>query len=383
MTEAQGTGQTTPGLGEFRRIVVKIGSALLVGPRGLRQAWLASLAGELAARARAGTQIIIVSSGAIALGCRKLRLERQAIAKLDESQAAAAIGQIELARAWARHFAGSGLRVGQVLLTIGDTEQRRNYLNARATLGTLLKLGAVPVINENDTVATTEIRYGDNDRLAARVAVMTSADCLVLLSDIDGLYSADPATDRQARHIPLVPQINAAIERMAQGPASAFARGGMITKIEAAKIATRSGVTMAIARGAPHSPLSAMENGARATWFLPVATPARARKAWISGQLTRAGTLTVDSGAARALKDGKSLLAAGVRSISGTFGRGEAVSVMTDDGREIGCGLVAYDAHEARRIQGRASREISTILGYDRGPALIHRDDLVLQESIT
>jgi glutamate 5-kinase len=299
--------------------------------------------------------------------------------KLEESQAAAAVGQIALARAWSENFDAHGLTTGQILLTLGDTEERRRYLNARSTIATLLKLGAVPVINENDTVATTEIRYGDNDRLAARVATMMGADLLVLLSDVDGLYSAPPDTDAGAQLLSLVERITPEIEAMAGAAGSDLSRGGMQTKIEAAKIATAAGTAMVIASGKPVHPLRRISEGAECTWFLPEANPVTARKKWISGRLETRGVLVIDDGAIKALRAGKSLLPAGVRSVEGRFQRGDAVSIRGLSGEEVGRGLVAYDVADAELIAGRNSREIEAILGYAGRAEMIHRDDMALR----
>ncbi|ADZ72566.1 glutamate 5-kinase [Polymorphum gilvum] len=367
-------------LSDHKRVVVKIGSALLVEKGELRRAWLEALVDDLAALAAAGCEILVVSSGSIALGRGVLGLPRGAL-RLEESQAAAAVGQIALAQAYSECLDRRGLRAGQVLLTLGDTEERRRYLNARATLGMLLRLGAVPIINENDTVATSEIRYGDNDRLAARVATMASADCLVLLSDVDGLYTAPPATHPDAVFLPEVPRITAEIEAMAGSAGSELSRGGMKTKIDAAKIATSAGTVMAIASGKRLNPLKAIDEGARCTWFLAPSTPTTARKAWIGGHLEPRGEITLDRGALEAVKSGKSLLPAGVTAVAGTFSRGDAVRVLSPEGRDIGRGLIAYDAAEARMIAGRNSREIEAIVGYPGRAEMIHRDDLVLDDA--
>jgi glutamate 5-kinase len=327
---------------------------------------------------RQGKEVVLVSSGAIALGRRHLGLPRGAL-RLEESQAAAAVGQIRLAHAYKELLEAQGVPVAQVLLTLEDSEQRRRYLNARATLTTLLAHGAVPVINENDTVATAEIRYGDNDRLAARVAQMVSADCVLLLSDIDGLYTADPHKDPTAKFIPTVREITPAIEAMAGGSASEVGRGGMTTKIVAARIAVAAGCHFCIAAGAPRHPVRRIEQGGRCTWFRPAATPVAARKQWIAGTLRPAGALRIDEGAARALRSGKSLLPAGVTATSGRFERGDTVSVCTADGREMARGIVAYGDAEAARILGRRSADIAALLGYAGRDELIHRDDLVLQ----
>lgn len=365
-------------LSGYRRITVKIGSALLVDRRtGLKRGWLAALVADIARLKAGGADVVVVSSGAIALGRTILGLGRRQL-KLEESQAAAAAGQIALAQAWSEELARHGIIAGQVLVTLGDTEERRRYLNARATIGTLLKMGAVPVVNENDTVATTEIRYGDNDRLAARVATMMSSDLLVLLSDIDGLYTAPPALDPAARHIPLVARITPEIEAMAGAAASELSRGGMRTKLDAGKIATTAGTAMIIASGEVDHPLRAIEQGARFTRFEPAATPVSGYKGWIAGQLEPAGRLVIDDGALKALHEGRSLLAAGVRAVSGNFARGDTVAVHTADGREVARGLVAYDAADAMRIAGRKSAEIEAVLGYQARSAMIHRDDLVV-----
>ncbi len=368
-------------LGKYRRITVKIGSALLVDrAAGLKREWLQSLADDIAVLAGGGAEILVVSSGAIALGRTILGLDKRAL-KLEESQAAAAVGQIALAGAWSDALAGHGLKSGQILLTLGDTEERRRYLNARATVSTLLKLKAVPVINENDTVATSEIRYGDNDRLAARVATMMGADLLVLLSDIDGLYTAPPARAADARFIPLVERITPEIEAFAGGAASELSRGGMRTKIDAGKIATAAGTAMIITAGTRLSPLMAIERGERFTLFEPSAHPVKGYKTWIAGQLEPAGRLTVDAGAVGALMSGKSLLPAGVKQVAGNFSRGDTVAILSPEGREIARGLVAYDAADAVRIAGLKTAEIETVLGYDARSAMIHRDDLVVSHA--
>jgi glutamate 5-kinase len=371
----------TPALKNFRRVVLKVGSALLVDrARGrLNHAWLAALAEDIAELHGRGADVLVVSSGAIALGRTVLGLPAGPL-KLEESQAAAAVGQIALARIWSEVLAHHGITAGQILVTLADTEERRRYLNARATTLKLLEMRAVPVVNENDTVATSEIRYGDNDRLAARVATMIGADLLVLFSDVDGLYTAPPDQDPAAKHIPVVERITPRIEAMAGGAASELSRGGMRTKIEAGKIATVSGTHMVIADGRRKNPLRAVAEGARCTWFLTPSNPVTARKGWIAGALEPRGTLHVDAGAARALRAGASLLPVGVRRIEGAFARGDAV-VVSDGTRELGRGLVAYDAEEAKRIVGRASREIEEILGYPGRAEMIHRDDLALTEA--
>ena len=365
-------------LPDYRRVVVKVGSALLVDrAKGLKRAWLASLVDDIATLADGGVEVLVVSSGAIALGRSVLGLGRRAL-KLEESQACAAIGQIALASAWSEELGKRGRRSGQVLVTLGDTEERRRYLNVRATISTLLKLKAIPVINENDTVATSEIRYGDNDRLAARVATMIGADLLVLLSDIDGLYTAPPALDPDARHIPSVERITPQIEAMAGAAASELSRGGMRTKLEAGKIATAAGTAMIVTSGERMSPLSAIDRGERATFFRPSDHPVKGYKTWIAGQLEPAGRLRVDAGAVSALLSGKSLLPAGVRAVEGSFARGDTVAVLGPNGREVARGLIAYDAPDAVRIAGRKSTEIAAILGYEARAAMVHRDDLVV-----
>ena len=371
-------------LTQARRVVVKVGSALLVdGDSGrVNRAWLETLVADLLRLRRRGQQVILVSSGAIALGRRRLGLKSGAL-RLEESQAAAAVGQIRLAHAYKDLLEANEVTVAQVLLTLEDSERRRRYLNARATLESLLALGALPVINENDTVATAEIRYGDNDRLAARVAQMSSADCLVLLSDVDGLYSADPTQDPRARLIREVRQITPEIEAMAGGALSRVGSGGMRTKLLAARIAVAAGCHMCIAAGAVPHPLKKIEEGAECTWFHPVATPAAARKQWIAGTLRPSGALIVDEGALRALLDGKSLLPAGVTAARGRFDRGDTVSVFTAEGTEIARGIVAYSDADAARIMGRRSTEIAEILGFRGRDEMIHRDDLVLMRNDT
>jgi len=366
---------------ESRRLVVKIGSALLVdGSTGaLNRDWLEALGEDVAALRARGVEVILVSSGAIAAGRLHLGLPTRTL-RLEEKQAAAATGQIRLAHAYQETLARHGITVAQILLTLADTEARRRHLNARNTLETLLKLGAVPVINENDTVATDEIRFGDNDRLAARVAQMTSADTLVLLSDIDGLYDGDPRNNPDARFIPVVEEITPEIEAMAGKAPPGYSSGGMVTKLDAAKVALAAGCRMAIALGrAPHA-LAAIDGGSRSTWFLPSAEPRAARKRWIAGAMKAAGSVSIDAGALKALRDGRSLLPAGVTAVEGDFQRGDAVVVLDPDGRRLGVGLTAYAAADARRIVGYKSREIEDRLGYRGRDEMIHRDDLVLDE---
>ncbi len=358
---------------------MKIGSVLLVEQqRGtIRRRWLDALADDLAALRAGGIQVIVVSSGAIAVGRHHLGLTRASI-KLEESQAAAATGQIRLAHAYQETLARHDITVAQILLTLDDTEQRRRHLNARNTLENLLRFGAVPVINENDTVATYEIRFGDNDRLAARVAAMMNADALVLLSDIDGLYSADPRRDPDARFIAEVPRITPEIEAMAGKAPVGYSSGGMVTKLAAARIAVSAGCRMVIADGRIDHPLAAIDQGARCTWFLAEVEPRTARKRWIAGALQPAGRVAVDDGALRALHGGKSLLPAGVRGVTGSFERGDAVVVEDQQGREVARGLIAYSSNDARTIAGYKSREIEARLGYRGREELIHRDDLVV-----
>jgi glutamate 5-kinase len=369
---------STP-LESAKRIVIKIGSSLLVDADSGEpaRAWLGAFADDVSdARAR-GAQILVVSSGAIALGRRVLSLGRTL--RLEEKQAAAAAGQARLMRAYEEAFSRCGIPVAQALLTLDDTERRRRWLNARATLEALLNLGAVPVINENDTVATAEIRYGDNDRLAARVAQMVSADVLILLSDVDGLHESDPRTDAQSALIREVREITPAIEAMAGGArAGGLGAGGMRTKIEAAKIATGAGCAVAITKGAEARPLARLIAGAPATWFLARAAPRAAYKAWIAGHLAPRGALVVDAGAAAALRAGKSLLPAGVIEVRGDFEKGDAVRIITSGGDEIARGVAGYDATDADKLKGLRSGAIEGVLGYATGAALVHADDLVL-----
>jgi glutamate 5-kinase len=366
-------------LAEARRLVIKIGSALLVDDRtgDLRRTWLQALADDVARCVERGQEVLIVSSGAIAAGRRHLGLRGSSL-KLEEKQAAAATGQIRLAHAYQEALARHRLTVAQILLTPEDTEVRRRHLNARATLNQLLALKAVPVINENDTVATAEIRFGDNDRLAARVAQMVSADTLLLFSDIDGLYTADPRRDPAARHLPEVRELTAEIEAMAGEAPPGMSSGGMVTKLAAARIAMAAGCRMAIAKGEVLHPLHALESGGRATWFLPAASPLTARKRWIAASLNPAGILMVDDGAAAALLRGTSLLPAGIVAVEGSFERGDAVVVRGRDGRVLGRGISAYSSADALRIAGHKSREIEAILGYRGRDEVIHRDDLVI-----
>ena len=362
-----------------RRLIVKIGSSLLVEEETgeVRRAWLDSLCDDVARLRARGREVILVSSGAVAVGRRQLGLTPPL--RLDEKQAAAATGQIRLAHAYQEALARHGIPVAQVLLTLEDSDDRRRYLNARSTLETLLRLGVVPVINENDTVATTEIRFGDNDRLAARVAQMVAADVLVLFSDIDGLYTADPRKDPAATLLPEVAEITPAIEAMAGDPGSGYGSGGMVTKLAAARICLSAGCRMAIARGEPMHPIAAIEHGARCTWFVPSAGPRTARKQWIFGAMKPAGAVTVDAGAAKALAGGRSLLPAGVVAVEGGFERGDCILVRAVDGHVLARGLANYSAEESDRIRGRRTGEIEAVLGYRDRDELIHRDDLVME----
>lgn len=364
-------------LAAARRVVVKVGSALLVGEDGaINRRWLGTLAADLAALHK-HADVLVVSSGAIALGRGPIGYGRRSL-KLEESQAAAAVGQIALAAEWATALSAVGLTAAQVLLTVRDTEERRAYLNARTTLAQLHKARIVPVVNENDTIATTEIRYGDNDRLAARVATMISADTLVLLSDVDGLYTAPPYLDPSAALIPEVDQLTDDVWAMAGDAGSALSRGGMRTKLDAARIATDAGTAMAIASGRVDHPLRALADGGRATWFQARTDPMTARKVWIAGSLQAAGALTLDDGAVAAIQSGRSLLPAGVTAVSGDFSRGDAVRLVDLAGREVGRGLVAYDAGDARLIVGEKTPTIAARLGPRARAVMVHRDDMAL-----
>jgi len=370
-----------PRLDQFRRITIKVGSSLLVDhEKGcVRRDWLAALADDIAALHGEGRDVLVVSSGSIALGRTVLDLPKGAL-RLEDSQAAAAVGQIALARLWAEVLGDRKVTAGQILVTFGDTEERQRYLNARETIGRLLALRAIPIINENDTVATAEIRYGDNDRLAARVATMASADLLILLSDVAGLYTAPPGSDPSATLIPVVPRVTAEIEAMAGGAASSFSRGGMRTKLEAAKIATTGGTHMLIADGRVGHPVRRIREAGLCTWFLTPSNPVTARKKWIAGSLEPRGAVHVDAGAVKAMFGGASLLPAGVVRIEGNFARGDCVVIRDPQGAEIGRGLVAYDALEAAQIAGRNSREIEKVLGIPGASEIIHRDDMVVGE---
>lgn len=366
-------------LASYRTITIKIGSALLVdGATGkLRSEWLRSLASDVAQLKQEHRSIVVVSSGAIALGRRLLHLDAVNLS-LEQQQAAASAGQIALSQAWAETLGEHGIVTGQILITPNITEERRYFLNARTTITTLLSLGAVPIINENDTVATAEIRYGDNDRLSARVASMIESDLLVLLSDVDGLYTAPPSRDANAQHLPHVAAITPEIEAMAGGAASHLSRGGMTTKIEAGKIATQAGTAMIIAKGTEAHPLRALTEGARHTLFAAAQSRAQARKRWIMGTLEVAGTVQIDAGAVSALLSGKSLLPIGVTKVRGDFQRGDTVSILDPDGREIGRGLVALDREAADLVKGKNSARVTEILGLGGRSELIHRDNMVL-----
>ncbi|WP_273719959.1 MULTISPECIES: glutamate 5-kinase [unclassified Bartonella] len=363
----------------YKRIVIKVGSALLVDPQtGLRAEWLNSLISDVAKLRKKGVEILLVSSGAIALGRTLLQLPNGTL-KLEESQACAALGQIELAKTYGDALARYGLKTGQILLTLFDTEERRRYLNARATINVLLRFGAVPVINENDTVATSEIRYGDNDRLAARVATMMGSDLLILLSDIDGLYTKSPHRDPTAEFIPFIASITSDIEKMADVAASEFSRGGMKTKLDAGKIASSAGTAMVIASGKRMNPLAALDRGERSSFFAASEKPVNAWKTWISGHLDPSGILMIDQGAVKALESGKSLLAAGIVGVEGEFNRGDTVAIIDANRVEIARGLVNYGKDEVVRIMGRKSEEIEFILGYEARSAMVHRNDMVLR----
>jgi glutamate 5-kinase len=372
-------GHARPEWLEARRIVVKIGSGLLVDRTSgrLRATWLNSLADDVATLAALSKEVILVSSGAIALGRHHMGLSKGAL-ELEQSQAAAAVGQVSLAHAYQEVFRTRGLATAQILLTLGDTEERRRYLNARRTLETLIAHRVIPVVNENDTVATSEIRYGDNDRLSARVASMVSADCLVLLSDVDGLYTAPPDDTPGARHVPLVTEITPEIEAMAGDAGTELSKGGMRTKIEAGRIALAAGTHMVISSGKQLHPLAQIAAGARSTWFLAPSDPVTAKKRWIAGQLEPKGLVEIDAGAEKALLSGKSLLPAGVTRVEGSFDRGDAIVIRGPDGRELGRGLVAYARRDAERIIGKRSGEIEAILGYAGRSELVHRDDMAL-----
>lgn len=365
-------------LNSARRIVIKVGSALLVDQEtgGVQQEWLDCLATDIAMLRERGVEVVLVSSGSIALGRNRLRLPLRELS-LEESQAAAAVGQVQLAQAWGNALGAKGITSAQILVTLGDTENRRRYLNARATMQKLLELGITPIVNENDTVATDEIRYGDNDRLAAGVSLMISADQLILLSDIDGLYAADPQVDPTAEHLPCVVELNQSIEAMAGESNNSFAKGGMRTKIIAARTAMKGGCAMAIALGTVLHPISAIQAGAKCTWFLASDTPQAARKRWIGGMAPK-GSVLIDDGAMKALQDGKSLLPAGVVKVSGQFERGDPVVIQNSSQDAVAIGLIGYPCRDAERIAGRQSREIEGLLGYSGQHEMVHRDDMAL-----
>ena len=365
-------------LNASKRIVVKVGSAILCGADGrVDEAWLATVAADVVAIREAGHDVVIVTSGAIALGRQRLGLKDKL--RLDEKQAASAAGQIALAESWQAAFAPHGVTTGQVLLTLEDNEARRRYLNARATISTLLDLGAVPVINENDTVATAEIRYGDNDRLAAHAAQLIEADALVILSDVDGLYTEDPRDNPNARHLAVVEALTPEIEAMATGPnrVAGVGAGGMTTKLAAAKIASGAGCATIIAPGHCANPLRAILNGGKSTLIRAATTRASARRRWIAGRLEPSGSISIDAGAEKALKDGASLLPAGVTEITGGFVRGDAVTVLDAHGAKIGQGLITFDARDLKRLKGEKSSEIEKVLGFRRRPVVIERNDLI------
>lgn len=368
-------------LGSAKKLIIKIGSQLLVSTANdsLRRSWMAALAEDIAKIRANGCQVVLVSSGAIALGRQKMAMHEQSL-KLEEKQALAAIGQMQLAQAWAQIFSDLQINVGQVLLTIDDTENRRRWLNSSSTLNSLLQMNVLPLINENDSVASDEIRFGDNDRLAARTAQMIGADLLVLLSDIDGLYSQNPSTNENARHIPQVAKITKTIEQMGAGNSGRLGSGGMKTKIMAAKIAGAAGAATIIADGRNNAPLSALLSGSKCTLFLPQIKPAQARKNWIAGTVQPKGKVLIDAGAVKALSDGASLLAAGVIDLSGKFERGEVVSICGAQGGEIARGLASYSAGEINQIKGLRSKQITAVLGYEPRKAVVHRDNLVLME---
>ncbi|MGB0922603.1 MAG: glutamate 5-kinase [Alphaproteobacteria bacterium] len=370
-------------LADANRIVIKIGSSLLtdLGTGTLKRDWLTALMADVADLMAEGREVVIVSSGAVALGRKGLGFAPTQALKLEESQAAAAAGQITLAHAFAECLGAHNITAAQILVTPQDTEERRRYLNARNTISALINAKAVPIVNENDTVATEELRYGDNDRLAARIAGMIGADLLIILSDVDGLYTANPRDDVSASHIAVIEQIDEKIAGMAGGTGSHAGSGGMKTKVEAARIANGAGAHLLIAKGLDEHALAALAKGARATLFKAAQAPDQARKRWIAGTLEPLGTITIDDGAAKALAKGNSLLSAGVTAVSGTFQRGDAVLVKTKDGIEVARGLIAYDAADAEKIAGKQSDDIAALLGFEGRTAMIHRDDMVVAEN--
>lgn len=362
------------------RIVIKIGSSLLLEHSHVHTEWLASLAGDIAMLRRQGKQVVLVSSGAAALGRPLLSLPESRPLKLDEKQAASACGQALLMQAFQTIFAGQGIPIAQVLLTLDDSEHRRRFLNVRSTLTTLLGYDVLPIVNENDSVGTRELKVGDNDRLAARIAQMVGAEVLILLSDIDGIYTANPRLDPAAEHIPRIDRITPELLAMAGGSGTTAGTGGMATKLQAAQIAMQAGCHMVICQGGTSSPITALMEGARCSWFTSDATPASARKRWIAGSLSPSGRVVVDAGAAEALQHGNSLLPAGVMAIHGMFDRGDTVEIREKTGTLLGYGIIAYAKEEAVQLIGKHTQEIENILGYSGRSALIHRDDLVITQ---
>lgn len=369
----------TQSLSGLKRIVIKIGSALLVDAKQgtVHQAWLQALCDDIASLRQSGTQVIIVSSGSIAIGKRYLSFKSGPLL-LEQQQAAAATGQVRLMHAYQEQLAKHDLSIAQILLTLGDSEDRKRYINARNTIETLLALGVIPIINENDTVATSEIRYGDNDRLSARVAQMAGADALILLSDIDGLYTADPRKDKQAKLLPEVTQISDDIQAMAGDSGTQFGSGGMKTKLAAASIVMASGCRMVICNGRALNPIKQLQDGGPCTWFVPALTPKKARKNWLAQHLQPRGCLTIDAGAAEALEQGRSLLSVGVVAVEGQFNKGDPVIIQNQSGKALARGLINYPAHEANLIKGMQSKDIEATLAYCGSDEMIHRNDLVL-----
>ena len=368
---------TTPTLAKAKRIVIKIGSSLIAESAKLRASWLAAMAEDMAALHAAGKEVILVSSGAVALGRPQVGLGAERLS-LEEKQAAAAAGQPLLIQAWQHAFAKHDIHVAQLLLTLEDSEDRQRYLNARATFTTLLAHKLIPIVNENDSVATAELKFGDNDRLAARVAVMLGADCLVLFSDVDGLYDKNPSKYADAKRIARVDALTPAIMAMGGEAASALSNGGMKTKLEAAQMAVASGCHMVIAKGHAKHALAGLMHGDACTWFIASEKPHMARKDWISSAVKPRGSVTVDAGAARALAMGKSLLPAGVTAVDGRFERGDTIAIKTADGTSIAKGIASYSAEETRKIRGAKSDAVEAILGYAHRATLVHRDDLAM-----
>lgn len=366
-----------PSITSAKRIVLKIGTSLIAESAKVRKAWLAGVAEDIATLHKAGKEVILVSSGAVALGRPLVGLGNQKLS-LEEKQAAAAAGQPHLIQAWQHAFEGHNIQVAQLLLTLEDSEDRRRYLNARATFSTLLAHKLIPIVNENDTVATAELKFGDNDRLAARVAAMLGADMLVLFSDVDGLYDKNPSKYADANHIPLIKEITPEIMAMGGDAASSLSHGGMKTKLEAARMATAAGCHMAIAKGGEKHPLAKLMDGGKSSWFIAATKAKLARKDWIASAVKVPGSVTVDAGAAKALKAGKSLLPAGVTHVDGTFKRGDTIAIFIGDGTEIARGIAAYSAAETRRIMGKKSEAVEAILGYAHRDTLVHRDDMAM-----